>query len=230
MGPNNLNKNKGRTFALSTCSALLINAAISSFTPVFAQDQASPCPWIFSGGLGEAKYANTSGNAGQTAIGRLAIGKEMYKSDEMAFGSELSFGLEVGLQSGNRMRLDVPLVDLGIRNLAIQSTVKPIIDVLATLRTNTLENAALFTQMKAGVAYRQWQFDDLGYSATLTQIAPELQLGIGYLINERAFATLSYQGVFGGSPELTVDTATLTAHVKNIPSQNAILLGISFTI
>lgn len=201
------------------------------FSPVFAQNTPNPCPWIFTGNLGYGQYQDMFKDDGRTAIGRFAVGKEFFKSDEMAFGSEIALGLELGVQTGNSMRLEVPQVTLNLLGgLPIQSTLKPSLDVLMTLRTNTLENAPLFMQLKAGVMYRQWQFENRDSINTLSKAAPELQLGIGYLISDMAFATLSYQGVFGGKPDFTVNRVYHTGEVANIPSQNAILLGLSLTV
>lgn len=224
--------------SLPTKITQAITCAMLASTPALAQYEPSPCPWIFSGSLGYAKFSDMYKNDGQTPVGRLSVGKEFSKTDELAFGSEMYFGLEFGLQSGNSMRLGVPqeTLDLfggGSYGLPIQTTIKPMLDLLFTIRTNTLENAPLFMQLKVGGMYRQWQFDDRDTINTLSQIAPELQFGLGYLINERAFASLYYQGVYGGSPDLVVDASDLshvTGRVNNIPSQNAIFLGLSFTL
>lgn len=222
---------KKSTVASFAKCGLLLCAFASYFTPVFADNLSNPCPWIFTGGLGYARFDNAYKSDGDTALGRLAIGKEFYQSDELAFGSEMSLGLEVGIQSGNNMRMDVPQPILDILgSLPIQSTIKPAIDALVTLRTNTLQNAPIFTQLKAGIAYRQWQFEDRDSIDTLSEVAPELQVGLGYLINERAFATLVFQEIFGGNPDFTVNATNLTGKVYNIPSQSALILGISFTI
>ena len=219
---------KQRSLMKFASCALLLGATITHFTQALAQPK--PCPWIFSGSIGYGIFLDMYKNDGQTALGRFAVGKEVFKSDEMAFGSEFSLGLELGVQTGNSMRLGNDEATLDLFGLPIQSTIKPTIDILATLRTNTLENVPVFMQLKAGVAYRQWQFQNIDSINTLSKIAPELQFGVGYLISDMAFVTLSYQGMFGGNPDLTIYPQYLAAKVNNIPSQNALLLGFSLTL
>lgn len=210
---------------LTSC-VVLLNLA----TPSFAQSPPNPCPWIFTGGLGYTKFQNAFENDGDTALGRLSIGKEFYRTDEMAYGSELAFGLEIGLQTGNSMRVAIPPRTDILGGLIIQTEIKPELDLLLTLRTNTLENYPIFMQIKGGIAYRQWQFEELDLIGNVSKVSPELQFGLGYLINDSAFITLSYQGIYGGSPEFVLNTSNFTVSVNNIPTQNAILLGLSFTV
>lgn len=219
---------KPRSLVKLTSCALLFGAAMTYFSQALAQPK--PCPWIFSGSVGYGLFLDMYKNDGQTALGRFSVGKEVFKSDEMAFGSEISLGLELGVQTGNSMRLGNDQATLDLFGLPIQSTIKPTIDFLATLRTNTLENVPLFMQLKAGVAYRHWQFETIDSINTLSKIAPELQLGVGYLISDLAFITFSYQGIFGGNPQLTLYPQDLAAKVTNIPSQNALLIGCSLTL
>lgn len=210
----------------SLTGCILLTAATMS-----AHTAPTPCPWIFTGSLGYTQFQDMFRNEGQTALGRIAIGKEFFMSDELAFGSELSIGVEIGLQTGNTMQLDVPQATLDILGgLPIQSSVKPILDVLATLRTNTLENAPIFMQFKAGAAYRQWHFENRDSVASLSKASPELQIGLGYLINDMAFITLSYQGIFGGNPDFLVNATNYTGYVSKIPGQNGVLLGLSLTV
>lgn len=219
---------KPRSLVKLTSCALLLGATITYFSQALAQPK--PCPWIFSGSVGYGLFLDMYKNDGQTALGRLSVGKEVFKSDEMAFGSEISLGLELGVQTGNSMRPGNEQPTLDLFGLPIQSTLKPTIDFLATLRTNTLENVPLFMQLKAGVAYRHWQFETFESINSISKIAPELQLGVGYLISDMAFITFSYQGIFGGNPDFSVNTTQITGTVINIPSQNALLVGFSLTL
>jgi hypothetical protein len=208
----------------------ITSSTLAATNIAYSQSTAIPCPWIFTGSLGYTQYQHAFDNDGQTALGRLSIGKEFYKTDEMAYGSELSFGLEIGLQTGNSMRAVIPPRGDFLGGLILQTQIKPELDLLLTLRTNTLENFPIFMILKGGIAYRQWQFEELYLINTVSKASPELQAGLGYLINDSAFITLSYQGIYGGTPEYNFNANNFTASIDNIPTQNAILLGLSLTV
>lgn len=114
--------------------------------------------------------------------------------------------------------------------LPIQTTVKPILDLLATLKSNSFGTTPIFAQFKGGIAYRRWQFNDRDSINDKSQIAGEVQAGLGYAISERARLSLSYQGIFGSTPEFRFDPDSATGRVSNIPIQNGVLFGLTFTV
>jgi len=197
-----------------------------------------PRPWSIVGGLGYTWYdfgyhgggfadpvAQASIGDGQAAFGRFAIARDLAKVRSM------QFGLELGVQSGNIMRLDIPQVTLDLLGgMPVQANIKPMIDLLATATTEPLMNTLAFGVLKAGIAYRRMQIDERVTVNDLSQVGFELQAGLGAAIINRARLALLYQGVFNGSTNFTVNTAADTGHVSNIPMQNGILLALSYTL
>ena len=181
--------------------------------------------WSVTASLGYTNYQAMYLNTGQTMLGRLAIGKEFFTKE--AFG----FGMELGVQNGNSMQLgasDEALNVLG--GLPIQSTVKPVFDVLATLSTAPIGRSILFGQLKGGVAYRSWQFEDRHSINNLSRLAGEVQAGLGFQLSERTKLSLLYQGIFGGNPKFSVNPITETGHVNSIPIQQGLLLSLSLIV
>lgn len=181
-------------------------------------------PWTVSASLGYADFLKVHEGDQQTALGRFAIGRDIVRKGPFLFG------LELGLQSGNQMRLkmtDEEIESLG--GLLVQSTLKPMLDALITVRITPEFTAPLFIQVKGGGAYRRWQMDRDTIN-DISQLAPEVSAGFGYIITPNASISLSYQGIFGGNPGLSIDLDNASGTVKNIPVQHAILLGIILMI
>jgi len=194
-------------------------------TPVASSAASSARLWSFTGSLGFTDYAHMYQSDGQTILGRFDIGRTLFARDQS------TFGLEVGVQNGNDMRLSVPqstLDELG--GLPIQSTVKPMVDLLLVMQNNLVFMSPFFTQLKAGIAYRSWEFADRNSVNDPFHVAAEIQAGLGYHINDRASLNLLYQGIFGGNPSFTANAAAGTGHVENIPIQNGLLLGLSLHV
>jgi opacity protein-like surface antigen len=197
-----------------------------------------PRTWSVVGGLGYVWYdfgydgggladpaAQTSIGDGQTAFGRFAIAKDLVKR------RFVQFGLELGVQSGNILRLDIPQATLDLLGgMPVQANVKPMLDLLATATTEPLMSTAAFGVLKTGIAYRRMQIDERVTVNDLSQVGFELQAGLGANITDRARLAILYQGVFNGRTDFTVNTAADTGHVSNIPMQNGIFLAISYTI
>jgi hypothetical protein len=215
--------------------------ALSSFTTQAGDMGAyiDPRPWSFVGGLGYAWYdfgydggdsadpaAQDSIDDGQTAVGRFAIARDLIKLRTM------QFGLELGVQSGNTMRLDIPQVTLDLLGgMPVQADIKPMLDLLATATTEPLTGQfPAYGILKAGIAYRRMQINERVTVNDLQQVGFELQAGLGAAISDRAQLALLYQGVFNGSTNFTVNTETGTGHVSNIPMQNGLLLVLSYTL
>lgn len=182
-------------------------------------------PWLLTASFGYTNVQNMYENDGQSALGRLAIGKEFFTA------AQLNCGLEFGVESGNTMRFaasQLLLDELG--GLPIQSTLKPMLDLLITLRTVPLEKTPMFGQLKGGLAYRHWQFDDRSSINDLSQLAGEVQAGLGAPISERINLAILYQGIFGGNPNFSVNVLEGMGHVDSIPIQQGVLLSLLFTV
>ncbi len=213
--------------------ALSLNSIAGTMGPV-----AGYHPWSVIGGLGYTWYNSgydggptadpTAQNAigdGQTAFGRLAIARDIG-----AF-KRLRLDLEVGVQSGNPMRLNISQATLDVLGgLPIQTTIKPMLDLLASATTDTLANTPAFGVLKAGIAYRRMQVNDRVTVNDLSQAAFEVQAGLGMNISEQTSLALMYQGVFDGDTHFTVNTVNGTGHISNIPYQNGVILTISYKV
>jgi hypothetical protein len=182
-------------------------------------------PWLVTGSIGFTDYQNMFHGDGETVVGRFALGKELFSR------AALAFGLELGVQNGNAMRLDVSQETLDVLGgLPIQSTMKPMLDLLVTAKTNSLGVIPLFAELKGGIAYRHWQFEDRDSINDQSNIAGEVQAGLGYLVSDKASLGVFYQGVFGGNPDFQVNALNQTGLVKTIPIQNGVLLSLTLTL
>jgi hypothetical protein len=132
---------------------------------------------------------------GQFAQTRLALGLRA------AEYHVLTLGVEAGVQSGNSMRLtasDAFITATG--GLPIQSTLKPLIDLLVTVKGQLLPNNPLFGILKGGVAYRQLTLENRTSARDgLRQVNGELQAGLAYNITSHATITAFYQGIYSGA-------------------------------
>jgi hypothetical protein len=163
-------------------------------------------------------------NDGQSVIGRLSLNGQYAPSDFVAFG------LEAGVQNGNTMRLDVPKESLDLLGgEPVSVLVKPMLDMLISMQVTPFEDVGFFSFIKGGMAYRQLQVDRNEVN-DLSQISPELQAGLGYKINDYLAIHIEYQHVFGGDPYYQVNEFTQTATIANIPTQKAVLLGLTLII
>lgn len=178
-------------------------------------------PWSITTSLGMAQFDSMEDLHGQTALGRLAFGYALTRH----------FGLEMGIQNGNQMRLDLPkkTVDV-LGGVPLVGTAKPLIDALITVKTPSLSSTTpLFALAKGGVAYRQLQMDRESINDR-AQCAPELQAGLGYKVSERLDVHLMIQYVLGSNPDVQVDAMTERGWIANIPSQRAIFLGLTLNL
>lgn len=181
-------------------------------------------PWSVIASIGNGKYEQARTHLSQTAIGRLALGNELMLTGELAWGFEL------GIQNGNGMYLIIPKETLALLEwLPVKTSLGPMVDLLVTAKSDPLAGSLLFAQLKGGVAYRKWQIERRSIN-DLTQIAAEIQAGLGYPLNQITSFSLLYQGVFGNDPCLAINTYAKSARVSNIPALHAILLGFSVNI
>jgi len=172
---------------------------------------------------------------GQFTQGRLAFGSDVYQ------WNMINAGLELGFQSGNTMRLDVAadLVDEA-GELQWQATLKPLVDLLVSTKTQLPTSRPVYLIVKAGAAYRQLQLNDRTSTRDyLARVAPEVQAGLGVQLTPHAMLVLFYQGVYStatvgaqlkDNPDIDGITWDPYATICNIPTQQAGFVGIELSL
>jgi hypothetical protein len=204
---------------------ILSNAVYAMPLKTLEENTIKPSSWSFTPSIGYTNFNNMYGNEGQTILWRLAFDKDILNMKLFDIGAEL------GAQNGNSMRLDVSQEDLDILGgNPVQTTVNPIIDLLATLTTKPFTNTPVFLQLKGGIAYRNWQFEDRTSINPLSSIAGELQAGLGFMISDTTKLSILYQGIYGGSSDFIVDSSNETAQISQIPIQNGVLLSMAIRV
>jgi hypothetical protein len=183
-----------------------------------------PLPWSLEVGLGYGRYLDMYRNDGNTVLYRLGVAKELMNIDWF------HGGLELGAQSGDTARPRVSQTVLNqLGGLQIESTIKPLLDLLLTARVYPT-CSRVFGQIKIGAAWRNWQFTRTTIS-DVSRVNPELQLGIGYDISRLFRLSLSYQGIYGQNGGLESSCATCSPRFwGNIPTQNSVILGMSILL
>lgn len=180
--------------------------------------------WYVNLGIGYAKINQIQPSDAETIIGKLGLGKTLFH-----FPHGISAGAELGVQTGNTMRMGISQDQLNtLGGLPIQTTLKPILDLLGTLTIKT--GKFLFIDTRVGAAYRSWQINDRETVNNLSDIRPELEIGLGSKINQRFNLSLLYQTIFSTPYSFTIDPVEDTAHVNNIPQQSGVLLIASINI
>lgn len=180
--------------------------------------------WYVNLGMGYAKINQIQPSDAETIIGKVGLGKTLFR-----FPHGISAGAELGVQTGNTMRMGISQDQLNtLGGLPIQTTLKPILDFLATLKIKT--GKCLFLDTRFGAAYRSWQINDRETVNNLSDIRPELEIGLGSKINRRFNLSLLYQTIFSTPYSFTIDPVEDTAHVNNIPQQSGVLLIASINI
>lgn len=221
-----------KSLIIATGCALSFNAIAGTMGSPVAEVYS---PWSVIGNLGYTAYQHAYDGIpvgqkaigdGQTAVGRFAIARDFSSFKNVHFGAE------VGVQTGNTMRLGISqesLEELGAL-LPVQTTIKPILDLLATATFFPLGSKPVFGVVKGGIAYRRMQINDRVTFNDLSEVAFEVQAGIGMNITDRASLSLNYQGILDGRTRYTINTTTFTGDISNIPGQNGILLSLSYVI
>jgi hypothetical protein len=213
------------------CLASLI--CLSTSLPVYATSSStnSVADWwspsrLYMGAYGG--YGNVSGayhNDGQVAQGRLTLGLHA------AEYNNILFGIEAGVQSGNTMRLSAsPAVITASGGLPIQSTLKPLLDLLMTFKARLTPRYPLFGIVKGGIAYRQLQLNDRTSTAdNLKEVNGELQAGLGFSITDHISLIAVYQGIYSdNNADVSINSADNTT-INHIPTQQAGFLGIEYS-
>ncbi|KTC90591.1 hypothetical protein OQJ18_00910 [Fluoribacter dumoffii] len=201
---------------------LSFNAIAGDYFPkLTSQDQ----PWSVTASAGTGNYQISSRDR-NAPIGRLAL------ANEMMLAGNIALGLELGLQTGTRIKLNMPREAFNALKkwIPMQTTLAPTLDLLITTKSDPLGNSSFFAQLKGGLAYRHWR-DDRVPTNDIAQLAGEVQAGFGYPITALASLSLLYQGIFSGNgPNLHFDTYSKREQLSNIPTLHAVLLGLSVNL
>lgn len=222
-----MSNNNSRNYKLiGLMSAVIISNAVCAMpieSPQANIDKSSP--WSFTASIGYTNFNDMYANEGQTALWRLAFDRKILNIKSFDIGAEL------GVQNGNSMRLNVSQADLDILGGApVQTTVNPIIDLLATVTTQPFTGMPVFAQVKGGVAYRAWQFEDRTSINPPSSIAGEVQAGLGIFISKTTTLSILYQGIYGGSSNFVIDATNEIGQVSSVPIQNGVLLSMAIGI
>ncbi|WP_131779152.1 hypothetical protein [Legionella bozemanae] len=198
------------------------NAIAGDYFPkLTSQDQ----PWSVTASAGAGNYQITSRDK-NVPIGRLAL------ANEMMLAGNIALGLELGLQTGTHIKLNMPQETfLALKKwIPMQTTLAPTLDLLITSKSDPLGNSAFFAQLKGGLAYRHWRDKHVPLN-DISQLAGEVQAGFGYPITALASLSLLYQGIFSGNgSNFHLDTYSKREQLSNIPTLHAVLLGLSVNL
>lgn len=196
---------------------------LSVSVPAFAFDEVDCCQrWVIDGALGMAFYSAAVDKEPQVATGRLSVGRIL------ATQTYWQAAIELGLQSGNTLALRFPKEAIdALGGVEIEATIKPMLDGLVSIRSETLIEFPLFSWVKAGVSYREMTVDKAAVN-TSKGFSPEVMAGLGFQINEQAVMRLGYQYIHGQNPTLSVDEVNESATLRHLPAQQALLLGFSY--
>lgn len=179
--------------------------------------------WSVLASLGYSGYQQIRSSGSQTGLARLALGAELLTTNKA------NFGLELGLQTGYRLHLDIPPSTFPLGGSLLNASIMPMVDFLVTAQANPISESLLFTQFKGGIAYRHWRMHS-SYFDNKSEISGELQAGFGYPLTEISNLNLLYQGVFGGNPKLRLSPFPYAAFITNLPIQHGLLVGLSIIV
>lgn len=174
--------------------------------------------------LGQGKYQSGVSQNSSFGFYRFGLGQEFIDSETWRFG------IAGGLQSGNSMILNLPKAEIDkLGGVPVAVDMKSSWDILATLRSPDFMDDQLFLWAKAGAMYRSMQPDRNTINGVKLW-SPEIQAGLGITLTEYTSLNLGYQYVGGKTPTLSVNTASETGILKNIPAQQSIFIGVSLWI
>nr|AGC71856.1 hypothetical protein [uncultured bacterium A1Q1_fos_2140] len=206
---------------------LLLSYAYPVFSGTMGDAGLKPHPILYVGGYGG--YGTVSGgykNDGNVAQERFTLGVHIKQYRQWMLGSE------VGIQSGNTMRLATSSSVLDpATDLIPQAILKPLVDFLFTVKGQIQPDKPLYYILKGGIAYRQLQLEDRTstYGDGLSNLAGEFQAGVGMNITEHVQINVFYQGIYSSkNAGVYLDSAGNTP-VSHIPTQQAGFLGVEYS-
>lgn len=179
--------------------------------------------WSVLGSLGYSGYQQIRTYGSQTGLARLALARELINTNQA------NFGMELGLQSGYHIHLQVSQETFPYYGRPISTSIMPIMDLLITAYANPIGESLLFTQIKGGIAYRHWGMHN-SYFENKSEISGEFQAGFGYPLTEISNLNVLYQGIFGGNPKIRINPFTYAGYITNLPIQHGLLLGLSIIV
>lgn len=208
----------------------LLGLSLSYSLPVCAGTMGdittTPLPLFYVGGYGG--YGTVLGgykNDGDFAQGRFALGVHAKEYKWWVLGGE------VGIQSGNTMRLSSsPAVVNPTTGLPPQATLKPLLDLLFTVKGQVRPDKNLYYLLKGGIAYRQFQLNDRTstYGDGLSNVTGEFQAGLAMNVTPHVLLNAFYQGIYSNSNAgVSLDSAGNTP-ISHIPTQQAGFLGVEY--
>ncbi len=202
---------------------IIILLTLMSLTGLtYAYNETQCKPWTVHAAFGMAHTPDMTNHDGQSAVGRFSLGRTIFTNPYW------HVGIEAGIQSGNTQRLALSKESIDVLGgVPISAQIKPLLDVLISLKTEPVGGFPLIAWMTGGVAFRQLQVDRVEVNDVQTY-SPEIVAGFGYRINEQATITIGYQTIWGKKPELTVFPESETGVLHHIPAQQAVLIGCSF--
>lgn len=200
---------------------LLLVILLSRLSYAYNDDETNP--WTIDTAFGLSHFDNVNRNDGNTGVGRLALNYALWTDPFY------QLSLETGIQSGNTMRLVLPKEAIeSLGGVPIEAKIKPLLDGLIVVKTKPLGSLPILAWLKGGMVYRQLQVDSRAVNDN-QEWTPELQAGLGYRITEQTIINLGVQYIVGKAPTITVNPLTESGVLSNIPTQTAILLGVSFS-
>jgi len=188
-------------------------------------NQPTPSPMFYVGAFGG--YGTVDGayhQDGNVTQGRLTLGLHAKNYNKLTLGAEL------GVQSGNTMRLNESQDIINATGgLPAQSTLKPFVDALITVQYKFHPNRPLFAVLKGGIAYRQLQLEDRTSSQdSLNKVNGEFQAGLGVNVTENVRITALYQGIYSTSNTGIGLNSVGDVTLSQIPTQQAGLFGVEY--
>ena len=212
---------------LLVTSLLGLSCTFAAYSGTMGDATIKPAPLFYVGGYGG--YGSVLGgykNDGNVTLGRFALGVHAKQYRKWMLGGE------VGVQSGNTMRLSAsPAVVDPVTGLPPQAVLKPLLDLLFTVKAQALANKPIYYILKGGIAYRQFQLEDRTVSDGdgLSNVTGEFQAGLGLNITEHVFLNAFYQGIYSNrNAGVTLDSARNTP-IAHIPTQQAGFLGVEYS-
>lgn len=220
------------------CSILGLITSLSVNAGTMGEATVSSLPPMYMGAYGG--YGAIDGaypNDGDFAQGRLALGVNPWTYKNW------TFGIEAAVQSGNSLRLSTTdeIIDAA-GGLPVQSTLKPLLDLLVTVKGTIPSHDDFSYFFKGGIAYRQLNLENRSSEHdTLQDVNGEFQAGLGYKINEHVTLNAFYQGIYsqnnagitlsnvGDVFDDSLDNSLNDINISHIPTQQAGFLGIDYT-